>query len=85
MKPAEQSSIIAAKLMEVFEEFAGRGDYLPGRGEVVGRAVEHPDVSLVVHWSRAVGLAINAIAEVSAAGLPYAGRVIAEMGGKNAL
>ena len=91
MKPAEQSSITAAKLMEVFQE-AGLPDgvvsYLPGRGEVVGAAlVEHPAVSLVVFTgSRAVGLAINKrAAEVSAAGLPYVKRVIAEMGGKNAI
>jgi RHH-type proline utilization regulon transcriptional repressor/proline dehydrogenase/delta 1-pyrroline-5-carboxylate dehydrogenase len=91
MKPAEQSSITAAKLMEVFQEVAlpaGVANYLPGRGEVVGAGlVDHPDVSLVVFTgSRAVGLAINRrAAEVSAAGLPYVKRVIAEMGGKNAI
>jgi RHH-type proline utilization regulon transcriptional repressor/proline dehydrogenase/delta 1-pyrroline-5-carboxylate dehydrogenase len=91
MKPAEQSSITAAKLMEVFQEVgvpAGVANYLPGRGEVVGAGlVDHPDVSLVVFTgSRAVGLAINKrAAEVSAGGLPYVKRVIAEMGGKNAI
>jgi RHH-type proline utilization regulon transcriptional repressor/proline dehydrogenase/delta 1-pyrroline-5-carboxylate dehydrogenase len=91
MKPAEQSSTTAAKLMEVFQEVGLPGgvvNYLPGRGEVVGAAlVEHPDVALVVFTgSRAVGLAINKrAAEVSAAGLPYVKRVIAEMGGKNAI
>jgi RHH-type proline utilization regulon transcriptional repressor/proline dehydrogenase/delta 1-pyrroline-5-carboxylate dehydrogenase len=91
MKPAEQSSITAAKLMEVFQEIdlpAGVANYLPGRGEVVGAGlVEHPDVALVVFTgSRAVGLAIHRrAAEVSADGLPYVKRVIAEMGGKNAI
>jgi RHH-type proline utilization regulon transcriptional repressor/proline dehydrogenase/delta 1-pyrroline-5-carboxylate dehydrogenase len=91
MKPAEQSNITAAKLMEVFDEVgmpAGVVSFLPGRGEVVGAAlVEHRDVSLIVFTgSRAVGLAINKrAAEVSAAELPYVKRVIAEMGGKNAI
>jgi RHH-type proline utilization regulon transcriptional repressor/proline dehydrogenase/delta 1-pyrroline-5-carboxylate dehydrogenase len=91
MKPAEQSSITAARLMEVFEEVgmpAGVVNFLPGRGETVGAAlVEHPHVSLIVFTgSRAVGLAINKrAAEVSVAGLPYVKRVIAEMGGKNAI
>ena len=91
MKPAEQSSITAAKLMEVFQEVelpAGVANFLPGRGEIVGAGlVDHPDVPLIVFTgSRAVGLAINKrAAEVSAAGLPYVKRVIAEMGGKNAI
>lgn len=91
MKPAEQSSITAAKLMEVFQEVglpSGVANYLPGRGEIVGAGlVDHPDVSLIVFTgSRSVGLAINKrAAEVSAAGLPYVKRVIAEMGGKNAI
>ncbi len=51
MKPAEQSSVIAAKLMEIFREIdlpPGVLQYLPGQGEVVGAAlVEHPDVALI--------------------------------------
>ena len=65
MKPAEQSTIIAAMLMEIFAKSACRracSTILPGRGEVVGAAlVEHPDVSLIAFTgSRTVGLAINA-------------------------
>ncbi|MGH7139800.1 MAG: proline dehydrogenase family protein, partial [Pirellulales bacterium] len=45
MKPAEQSPIIAARLMEVFTEIGlpdGVLNYLPGKGEVAGaRLVEH--------------------------------------------
>ncbi len=91
MKPAEQSSIVAALLMEVFREVglpAGVLNYLPGRGEECGAAlVEHPDVSLVAFTgSRQVGLAINATAaEVSKRGSQQVKRVIAEMGGKNAI
>jgi RHH-type proline utilization regulon transcriptional repressor/proline dehydrogenase/delta 1-pyrroline-5-carboxylate dehydrogenase len=91
MKPAEQTSIIAAKLMEIWEEAQippGVVNYLPGRGEVVGaRLVEHPQVALIAFTgSREVGLAINRrAAEVSGAGAPVVKHVIAEMGGKNAI
>lgn len=91
MKPAEQSSITAAQLMAAFQEAGlppGVANLLTGRGEVVGAAlVDHPDVSLITFTgSRAVGLAINRrAAEVSAGGIPLVKRVIAEMGGKNAI
>jgi RHH-type transcriptional regulator, proline utilization regulon repressor / proline dehydrogenase / delta 1-pyrroline-5-carboxylate dehydrogenase len=91
MKPAEQSPLVAARLMEVFEAAglpAGVVNYLPGRGEVVGAAlVEHPHTALVAFTgSRAVGLEINRrAAEVSARGIGYVKHVIAEMGGKNAI
>jgi len=91
MKPAEQSSVVAALLMEMLKAAGtppGVANYLPGRGEVVGAAlVEHPDVALIAFTgSREVGLAIHRrAAEVSAQGLGYIKRVIAEMGGKNAI
>jgi RHH-type transcriptional regulator, proline utilization regulon repressor / proline dehydrogenase / delta 1-pyrroline-5-carboxylate dehydrogenase len=91
MKPAEQSAIVAALLMDIFREVGlpdGVLNYLPGRGEVAGaRLVEHPEVALIAFTgSRAVGLAINAkAAEVSQKGATNVKRVIAEMGGKNAI
>ena len=91
MKPAEQSSVVGAKLMEVLTEAGlppGVANYLPGLGEVVGAAlVEHPDVAVIAFTgSRNVGLAINRrAAEVSAQGLTSVKKVIAEMGGKNAI
>ena len=91
MKPAEQSSVVAALLMNIFREVGlppGVLSYLPGRGEVAGAAlVEHPDVALIAFTgSRAVGLAINArAAEVSQKCVVNVKRVIAEMGGKNAI
>ncbi|MCC7085032.1 MAG: L-glutamate gamma-semialdehyde dehydrogenase [Pirellulales bacterium] len=91
MKPAEQASVMAAKLMEIFREIElppGVLHYLPGMGEVVGAAlVEHPDVALIAFTgSRAVGLAINAkAAEVSQRGMGHVKHVICEMGGKNAI
>jgi RHH-type proline utilization regulon transcriptional repressor/proline dehydrogenase/delta 1-pyrroline-5-carboxylate dehydrogenase len=91
MKPAEQSPVIAAKLMEIFQSLEpppGVLNYLPGRGETVGATlVDHPDVAAIAFTgSRAVGLAINRrAAEVSAGGMPMVKHVIAEMGGKNAI
>jgi RHH-type proline utilization regulon transcriptional repressor/proline dehydrogenase/delta 1-pyrroline-5-carboxylate dehydrogenase len=91
MKPAEQSAIVAAKLMDIFRSVglpAGVLNYLPGVGEVAGaELVAHPDVALIAFTgSRQVGLAINAkAAEVSRQGAPMVKRVIAEMGGKNAI
>ncbi|HZZ74113.1 MAG TPA: proline dehydrogenase family protein [Pirellulales bacterium] len=92
MKPSEQSSVVAAKLMEVFVEIglpAGVANYLPGRGEVVGsRLVEHPDVALIAFTgSREVGLEIQRrAADVSGSnGIAQVKKVIAEMGGKNAI
>ncbi len=91
MKPAETSSVIGALLMEVCEEAElppGVLNYLPGRGEVVGAAlVDHPDVAVIAFTgSRKVGLAINArAADVSQRGIVQVKKVIAELGGKNAI
>lgn len=91
MKPAEQSSVVGSLLMEIFLEIgipAGVLNYLPGRGEIAGAAlVEHPDVAIIVFTgSRQVGLAINAAAaQASTRGVVNVKRVIAEMGGKNAI
>lgn len=96
MKPAEQSPIIAAKFMEILTEAGfppGVVNYLPGLGETAGAAlVEHPDTALIAFTgSRAVGLAIHRrAAEISTTPGNTGGgnsvkRVIAEMGGKNAI
>jgi RHH-type proline utilization regulon transcriptional repressor/proline dehydrogenase/delta 1-pyrroline-5-carboxylate dehydrogenase len=91
MKPAEQSPVIAAQLMQIFQELdlpPGVLNYLPGQGETAGAAlVEHPDVALIAFTgSRSVGLAINRkAAEVSGERTTMVKRVIAEMGGKNAI
>jgi RHH-type proline utilization regulon transcriptional repressor/proline dehydrogenase/delta 1-pyrroline-5-carboxylate dehydrogenase len=91
MKPAEQSSIVGAQLMEIFREVElppGVLNFLPGPGETVGAAlVEHPAVAIIAFTgSRQVGLAINArAAQASLSSHLGVKRVIAEMGGKNAI
>src|SRR5207249_8285365 len=89
MKPSEQSSVMGAKLMEVWEEAglpAGVVNYLAGIGEEIGPTlVEHPDTAVVAFTgSMAVGLTINAEAAKTPASQDHVKRVIAEMGGKNA-
>jgi RHH-type proline utilization regulon transcriptional repressor/proline dehydrogenase/delta 1-pyrroline-5-carboxylate dehydrogenase len=90
MKPAEQSSVVAAKLMDILLEIGlpdGVVNFLPGLGEEVGPVlVQSPDVDVIAFTgSRAVGLEINrqaAAVELQQRGVK---RVIAEMGGKNAI
>jgi RHH-type proline utilization regulon transcriptional repressor/proline dehydrogenase/delta 1-pyrroline-5-carboxylate dehydrogenase len=90
MKPAEQSAVVGAKLMEVFQEVGlppGVVNYLPGVGEEVGPVlVNHPQVSLIAFTgSRDVGLRINREAADLRPGQEMVKRVLAEMGGKNAI
>ncbi len=90
MKPAEQSSVIAAKLMEIWQEVgipAGVVNYLPGVGEEIGPVlVNHPDVAMIAFTgSKGVGLLINREAADMQPGQDHVKRVLAEMGGKNAI
>jgi len=90
MKPAEQTPVIAARLMEVFEAAGvppGVVNYVPGRGEVAGdRLVRHPRVALIVFTgSLEVGTRIYAAAAQHSVGARQLKRVVAEMGGKNAI
>ncbi|MCS6802325.1 MAG: proline dehydrogenase family protein [Chloroflexota bacterium] len=88
VKPAEQSPLIALRFVALLHEAGVPAEVvhcLPGVGETVGRAlVEHPEVALIAFTgSSAVGQAI-----IAAAARPQARgfkKVIAEMGGKNAL
>ncbi len=90
MKPAEQSSIVAAKLMEIAQNAGvpdGVVNLLSGVGEEIGpELVGSPDVALVCFTgSEAVGLEINRIAAETDDRQESVRRVIAEMGGKNAI
>jgi RHH-type proline utilization regulon transcriptional repressor/proline dehydrogenase/delta 1-pyrroline-5-carboxylate dehydrogenase len=90
MKPAEQSSITAFGLMRGLQEVGcppGVVQYLPGRGEEIGPyLVGHRDVHIIAFTgSRAVGLAINELAAKMQPGQQHVKKVIAEMGGKNAI
>ncbi len=90
LKPAEQTPLVAWKLAEAFVAAGvpkGVFQFLPGLGEDVGaRLVEHPDVHLIAFTgSKAVGLHIIEQAAIHRPGQRHIKRVVAEMGGKNAL
>ncbi|HEV3117207.1 MAG TPA: L-glutamate gamma-semialdehyde dehydrogenase, partial [Gemmataceae bacterium] len=90
MKPAEQSAVIGAKLMEVFQEAgtpAGVVNCLFGVGEEIGPTlIRHPEVAMIAFTgSRGVGLLINREAAETPPGQDHVKRVLTEMGGKNAI
>jgi RHH-type proline utilization regulon transcriptional repressor/proline dehydrogenase/delta 1-pyrroline-5-carboxylate dehydrogenase len=90
LKPAEQSSVVAAQLMDCLQAAGAPPDvvqFLPGIGEEIGPIlVEHPDVSIITFTgSMRVGLWIHETAARTPPGQNHVKRVIAEMGGKNAI
>jgi RHH-type transcriptional regulator, proline utilization regulon repressor / proline dehydrogenase / delta 1-pyrroline-5-carboxylate dehydrogenase len=90
MKPSEQSVIIGAMLMEIYEEAGvppGVLNFLNGKGSVIGaHMVDHKDVDLIAFTgSREVGLWIWETAGKTREGQRELKRVICEMGGKNAM
>lgn len=90
LKPAEQTPVIAAKLVEIYREAgvpAGVINYLPGMGEDAGAAlVSHPDVHVIAFTgSQEVGLNIIKQAAVVQPGQHHIKQVITELGGKNAV
>lgn len=90
MKPAEQTSIIASQLMAIFRDSglpSGVLAYAPGVGEEVGEyLVTHPQTNLITFTgSLAVGLRINELAAKTREGQRGIKKVIAELGGKNAI
>ena len=90
MKPASTTPVIAAKLMELWEEAglpAGVVNFLPGSGSAIGDyLVEHPQIRFInFTGSKEVGLRINKLAADVAPGQKWIKRVVAEMGGKDAI
>jgi RHH-type transcriptional regulator, proline utilization regulon repressor / proline dehydrogenase / delta 1-pyrroline-5-carboxylate dehydrogenase len=90
LKPAEVSSVIGAKIAEILVDAGipkGVFQYVPGKGSKVGaHMVKHPDVHLIAFTgSLEVGCRIFAEAASVQPGQRHLKRVIAEMGGKNAI
>ncbi len=89
-KPAGPSSVVGFTLAEIFRK-AGLPDgvfnYVPGRGSVMGDyLVEHPDVALIAFTgSMEVGHRIINKASTVHPGQKQIKKVIAELGGKNAI
>lgn len=90
LKPASPTPVIAAKFMALLEEVglpAGVVNFVPGPGGEVGDyLVDHPLTRFVSFTgSRDVGLRINERAAKTQPGQKWIKRVVAEMGGKDAI
>ncbi len=90
MKPAEQSSITAARFMDLAARAGlppGVLNFLTGHGEEVGEfLVNHPKVDFIAFTgSKEVGLKIWEAGGKTRQGQAQLKRVVCEMGGKNAL
>jgi len=89
MKPAEQSPVMGALLVQILRE-AGLPDLacqlLQGGGDIGAYLVRHRAVHIIAFTgSREVGLEILRIAHDHQPGQNHVKRVICEMGGKNAI
>ena len=90
LKPATESMTIGWKFVEVMDEAGlppGVLNFLTGPGEVIGRRwVEHPLVRFVSFTgSKEVGIEIHERAARVVPGQRWLKRVVAEMGGKDAI
>lgn len=89
-KPSNLTGIIGHQLAEIWKEAglpAGVFNFVPGRGSVMGdHLADHPDVSCIAFTgSMEVGLRIVERAGKTRPGQANVKKVIAEMGGKNAV
>lgn len=90
LKPASTTQVIAYKFVEVLEEAglpAGVVNFIPGKGSEIGEyIVNHPKTRFISFTgSKAVGVSIYEKAAKVQPGQIWLKRVIAEMGGKDAI
>ncbi|MCL6444950.1 MAG: L-glutamate gamma-semialdehyde dehydrogenase [Alicyclobacillus sp.] len=90
LKPASPTPVIAYKLLEVMLDAgipAGVINYVPGSGSEIGDyLVEHPKTRFISFTgSKEVGIRINELAAKVQPGQIWLKRVVAEMGGKDAI
>jgi 1-pyrroline-5-carboxylate dehydrogenase len=90
LKPASTAPAIAWKYVEAFVDAGlppGVLNFVTGPGATVGnRLVEHPKTRFITFTgSKEVGLGINALAAKVQPGQKWIKRVVAEMGGKDAI
>jgi RHH-type proline utilization regulon transcriptional repressor/proline dehydrogenase/delta 1-pyrroline-5-carboxylate dehydrogenase len=89
-KPSNQTPVVGYTLLEILREAGlppGVFNYTPGSGAVMGDyLIDHPDVALIAFTgSMEVGLRIIERAARTPEGQRSVKKVIAEMGGKNAV
>lgn len=90
MKPSEFTSVVGAKLMEVYEEAGvpeGVVNFLPGYGSEIGDYLVSDARTRFISFtgSMKTGLRINELAAKQIQNQRWVKRVIAEMGGKDAM
>jgi 1-pyrroline-5-carboxylate dehydrogenase len=90
LKPASDTPAIGYKLVEIFQEAGlppGVLNFIPGSGGKIGdHLVTHPQTRFVSFTgSKEVGLRINQLAATPSPGQIWVKRVVAEMGGKDAI
>jgi len=90
LKPSPDAAVIAAHFVDLMHELGlppGVINYVPGDGPTVGEAIVTDPRTRFVSFtgSKGVGLRINELAARTAPGQKWIKRVIAEMGGKDAI
>jgi RHH-type proline utilization regulon transcriptional repressor/proline dehydrogenase/delta 1-pyrroline-5-carboxylate dehydrogenase len=90
LKPSEQTGLIAHEFAKIVLKCGVPGNafaFVPGRGEEVGRALVQSPLTAMIAFtgSRPVGLEIIRTASEIAPGQRGIKRVVAELGGKNAI
>ncbi len=90
MKPSEFTSVLGAKVMEIFEEAGvpeGVVNFVPGYGSEIGDYLVQDARTRFISFtgSMKTGLRINALAAGQIGNQRWVKRVIAEMGGKDAM
>ncbi len=90
LKPASDTPAIGYRLVEIFREAGlppGVLNYIPGSGSEIGDyLVAHPQTRFIAFTgSKEVGLHINELAAKPQKGQIWVKRVVAEMGGKDAI
>ena len=90
LKPSSDTPVIAAKFVELMQEVAlpdGVLNFIPGSGGEVGDTIVGHRLTRFIAFtgSKEVGLHINELASKTAPGQIWIKRVVAEMGGKDAI
>jgi 1-pyrroline-5-carboxylate dehydrogenase len=90
LKPSPDAAVVAARFVDLMQSLnipAGVLNYVPGDGPTVGEAiVKDPRTRFIAFTgSKTVGLRINELAAHTGPGQRWIKRVIAELGGKDAI
>jgi 1-pyrroline-5-carboxylate dehydrogenase len=90
LKPSPDAAVVAARFVDLIEGLgvpAGVINFVPGDGPTIGEAiVEDPRTRFIAFTgSKAVGLRINELAARTGPGQRWIKRVVAELGGKDAI